>query len=349
MPPRCAGIICKQKAKNKLWACRPKTLWYDTTVELSIAPGRVIPGGVDVVGFGLNTIDLMAVVARYPEPDTKQPLVDFVERPGGQAATAMTACARLGWRARYVGRFGDDVRGHLARASLADEGVDLSACEHVSAPQPFSLVLVDGDGRRTVLWSRAPALNMDAGDVPSAVVTSGRVLLVDGHQTAAATRAAACARRSGVPTMVDVEKVRPGVEELLAEIDLIVTARAFPEAFTGISGIGSALSALARSFGPALVCATLGPEGSLAIVEGKEIRSPGFQVSVVDTTGAGDVFRGGFISGWLAAGPHAQVEQVLEYANAVAALKCRALGARSAIPRRAEVERFLASAGRSLV
>ena len=71
-------------------------------MELPIAPGPVVPQGFDVVGFGLNTIDLIAVVGRYPVPDSKQPLTDFVERPGGQAATAMTACARLGWRARYV-------------------------------------------------------------------------------------------------------------------------------------------------------------------------------------------------------------------------------------------------------
>ncbi len=255
----------------------------------------------------------------------------------------MTACARLGWRARYVGRFGDDARGRLARASLQDEGVDLSACEDVSAPQPFSLILVDDDGRRTVLWSRAPTLNMEAADVDLEVVTSGRVLLVDCHQTAAATRAAASARRSGVPTIIDVEKVRPGIEELLAEIDLLITAQAFPEAFTGISGIGSALAALARRFEPALVCTTLGQEGSLAIVRGREIRTPGFRVPIVDTTGAGDVFRGGFIAGWLAAGSRPQVEHILTYANAVAALSCRALGARAAIPRPDEVEHLLAS------
>ena len=130
-------ILCKQKAKVK----RTVPVWYDSFVEFPIAPGPVVPGGFDVVGFGLNTIDLIAVVRSYPEPDSKQPLADFVECPGGQAATAMTACARLGWRARYVGRFGDDARGRLARASLQDEGVDLSACEDVSAPQPFSLIL----------------------------------------------------------------------------------------------------------------------------------------------------------------------------------------------------------------
>ena len=89
-------------------------VWYDSIVELPIAPRRMVPRGFDVVGFGLNTIDLIAVVGRYPEPDSKQQMRDFVERPGGQAATAMTACARLGWRARYVGRFGNDPRGRLA-------------------------------------------------------------------------------------------------------------------------------------------------------------------------------------------------------------------------------------------
>ena len=306
-------------------------------------PGQEVPQGVDVVGFGLNTIDLIAVVKQYPAPDTKQHLAEFVECPGGQAATAMTACARLGWRARYIGRFGTDDRGRRARASLVQEGVDLSACEDIAGPQPFSLILVDGVGRRTVMWNRAAALNMDVDDVESGAVTSCRVLLVDCHQTAAATQAAAYARRAGVPTMVDVEKVRPGIEGLLAEIDLIITARGFPEAFTGVSDVGSALAALARRFDAALVCTTLGQEGSLAIVRGVEIHTPGLRVPVVDTTGAGDVFRGGFIAGWLAAGPRPQAEDVLTYANAVAALKCRALGARTAIPRRAEVEHLLAS------
>ena len=314
-------------------------------MELPIALGPMLSRGFDVVGFGLNTVDLIAVVPQYPDPDSKQQMTAFVECPGGQAATAMTACARLGCRARYVGRFGDDARGHLARVSLEEEGVDLSACESVRAPQPVSVILVDGDDRRTVLWSRTPPVNMDAGDVDPEVVTSGRVLLVDCHQTAAATRAATCARRSGVPTMIDVEQVRPGMEALLAQIDLIITARTFPEAFTGITGIGAALAALARRFQPAMVCATLGEEGSLALVGRTEIHTPGFQVPVVDTTGAGDVFRGGFIAGWLAGGIRTQAEDVLTYANAVAALQCRALGARTAIPHRAEVARLIAGGG----
>jgi sulfofructose kinase len=96
-----------------------------------------------------------------------------------------------------------------------------------------------------------------------------------------------------------------------------------------------------ETFGATLVCATLGEAGSLAVTDDGDIRTPGFAVSVVDTTGAGDVFRGGFISGWLRGGAEAQTEDVLRYANAAAALKCRALGARAGIPTHAEVARLL--------
>ena len=182
---------------------------------------------------------------------------------------------------------------------------------------------------------------MAASEVPADAVCSGRVLLLDCHETAAATAAARYARAAGIPTVIDVECVRPGVEELLTHIDLIITSQEFPVEFTGIKDLGVALRALNAAYRPAMTCATLGPEGSLALVGEVEIRTAGFEVSVVDTTGAGDVFRGGFIAGWLLAGPAPGVEQVLAYANAVAALKCRKLGARAGIPDRAEVEAIL--------
>ena len=65
----------------------------------------------DVAGFGLNSIDLVAVVAEYPVSNTKQRLQRFARLPGGQIGTAMATCATLGWRARYVGSFGDDDLG----------------------------------------------------------------------------------------------------------------------------------------------------------------------------------------------------------------------------------------------
>ena len=297
----------------------------------------------DAVGLGLNTSDILAVVDGHPGPGEKGPIQKLATRPGGQAATAMTACSRLGWSARYIGRFGDDPNGVAGRQILREAGVDVEACETMpGATNALSLVLVDAStGQRTVLWSRHPSLTMTPDTIAAEAVCSGRVLLVDCHDTAAATAAARSARTAGIPTVVDVEKVRPGIESLLHEIDMIITAQDFPSQLTGTGDLGRALRAMKEGFPATLVCATLGEEGSLAVTDDGEIRTPGFAVSAVDTTGAGDVFRGGFISGWLLGGTAARMEDVLRYANAAAALKCRALGARDGIPTREEVAQLL--------
>ena len=97
---------------------------------------------------------------------------------------------------------------------------------------------------------------------------------------------------------------------------------------------------IAREFGAPLVCATLGAQGSLAWCNGREIRTPAFPVDCLDSTGAGDAFRGAFAAGCLKlAGGH--IEDVLSYANAVSALNCRALGARGGLPRAEEVEQLM--------
>ena len=304
----------------------------------------IMPAGhdraFDVVGVGLNCIDLLVRVAAFPEPDTKQPLERFVYQAGGQTASGLVACARQGWRVRYVGRFGDDANGERGRRSLVDEGIDLSACTTVAgAPTAFAVILVDArTGTRTILWHRDPRIDMAAADVPVEAVASGRVLLVDCHQVGAATEAARRARAAGVPVVLDVEKSRPGLDGLLRETDVIIAAEDLPHQLTGEAELDTALRAMAQRFPASVICATVGAAGSVALVAGRVIRTPGYAVPVVDTTGAGDVFRGGFISAWLQAGADAELEDLLRRANATAALKCRGLGARAAIPTRAEVD-----------
>jgi sugar/nucleoside kinase (ribokinase family) len=313
-------------------------------IPFRIAPAAEKP--FDVAGFGLNSVDMVTVVAEYPVSNTKQRLQRFARLPGGQIATAMATCARLGWRSRYIGSFGDDDLGAMSKASLTSVGVDISAARTVTgATNQFAVILVDGrSGDRTVLWDRHPALATDPADIPRDAVTSGRLLIVDCHETAAATQAARYAREAGIPTIIDVEKVRPGMADLLQNIDVIIAAQEFPAALTGHEDPGRALEAIGREFGAAIVCATLGKDGSLAWCNGREIRTRAFAVDCVDSTGAGDVFRGAFAAGCLR-GPDDDLEDVLSYANAVAALNCRELGSRGGIPTAAEVERLLTRVG----
>ena len=288
-------------------------------------------------------MDLLVVVDRHPEPNSKQKIHRTIHCPGGQAATAMVTCARMGLKARYVGQFGDDAHGVQGLESLRKEHVDTAATRILrQTPNGFSIIVVDKTtGERTIMWHRSERLAVQPDEVDPMAVCSGRVLLVDCHDTRASTTAARYARAAGIPTVIDVERVRPGIDELLREIDVIITSEDFPKELTGISQTGSALQSIQKQYNPALVCMTRGSKGSLALIENQEIVTPGFQVQVIDSTGAGDVFRGGFISAWLRAGNSTSVEDILRYANATAAMKCQALGARTGIPTRDELEQFL--------
>jgi sugar/nucleoside kinase (ribokinase family) len=310
-------------------------------------PFPIPPSGTkpfDVVGFGLNSIDLVAVVAEHPRGNSKQRLQRFARLPGGQIATAMVTCARLGLRASYIGSFGDDDLGELSRRSLTSEGVDISGSRTVAGTaNQFAIIVVDArSGDRTVLWDRDPALAVDPASLPREAVTAARLAIVDCYETAAATQVARVARKAGIPTVSDIERVRPGIADLLQNLDAIIMAEEFPAAFTGHDDVGRALQAIARDFDAPLVCVTLGADGSLASCQGREIRTPGFPVDCVDSTGAGDAFRGAFAAACLQR-PHDDVETALSYANAVAALNCRALGARGGLPRAEEVEALMST------
>lgn len=304
------------------------------------------PKPFDVVTVGLNSMDMVALVAEYPAWNSKQRLEQFVRMPGGQMATAAAVCARLGWRARYIGSFGDDDLAVMGREALAADGVDVSASWYVpGSTSQFAVVIVErSTGHRTVLWKRDPGLAIDPARLEAATVTSGRLLVVDCHETPAATMAARMARDAGIPTIIDVEKVRDRIGDLLGQIDAIIAAEHFPAALTGFADPGRALAAIADEYHAPIVTVTLGEEGSLTLCQGREIRTPAYRVPVIDSTGAGDAFRGGFAAACLQA-PDGDLEDILAYASAVAALNCRGLGARGGLPTREEVVALMAGRG----
>jgi sulfofructose kinase len=332
--------VRKEKAKKQ---ARPQGIWGRYGFPRLPTEAKA----VDVVGLGENSLDLIAVAPRFPRPDSKQTLDSLSSLVGGQTATALVACARLGWRARYLGGVGDDEAGRRVTEALGAEGVDVQARSRRGVATRRAVVVVDArTGRRAVLEHRDAAVALRPDDLDSALVASGRVLLIDACDPTVSAAAAMMAKEAGVPIVLDVEQPAPGVEALLRLVDVIVATASFPTAVTGARAIGTAIARLARISGSAAVIATLGPEGSLAWLDGREVRTPGFRVQAVDTTGAGDAFRGGLIAGWLGAGPETRPATVLEYANAVAALNCLGFGAQAGLPTRREVEAFVTQARR---
>lgn len=308
--------------------------------------GIDIPRGksFDAVALGLNAVDHLIVVPRFPEFNSKIPFLSHTLAPGGQSATAMVTLARLGMRARYIGKVGSDDLGRFQINSLLSEGVESSGVRVVdSAESQTAFIIIDQTtGERTILWHRDERLTIAPDEVEFDMVTSGRVLLLDGHDVAASIRAAEHARRAGIPTVLDIDNFYEGTEELLPLIDFNICSSDFPSRATGEADLKLALKKLHEQSGSSFVTSTVGKYGVLAYFQGQYIHSPAFEVVCRDATGAGDAFHGGFIYGLLNG---LSVEETLRFANAVAALKCRAVGARTALPTLEEVMRFLEARG----
>ena len=302
---------------------------------------------VDVVGLGLNATDTVLAVPKFPPLGGKERVVAMSMLAGGQTATALVACRRLGLKARYIGKVGDDPGGKLQLASLRREGVDTAFTQVVrGASTQYGFIIVDqATGERTVFWDRDAQLTVHAEELKPLAITSARLLHLDGCDVEAALAAARWARRAGIPVLADLDTVYKKVEKLFPYIDYLIASTQFLPAVTGHADPFKVLEYMAREYRVRTPGMTLGREGALVYHGGRFCYSPGFVVETLDTTGAGDVFHGAFayglLEGW-------NIPQVLDFSNAMAALNCTALGARGGIKSRTEAEQLMATGTRHI-
>lgn len=296
----------------------------------------------DVLGLGENSVDIVLLLPAVPSPHDQRNKLRISSRRvlcGGQTATAMAACASLGLRAAYVGAFGSDEHGRLIRDELVRRGIDISAAPVCEGPNRYAVILVEEQsGERMVLWERADALRVPAHVLDAGIVSRARLVHVDDTDHDAAVRLARLARAARLPVTCDVDAVTARTRELLDAVSIVIVSEHVPRQLTGCDDHEAALREM-RRWHEGLLVVTLGPRGCVALDGDRLHAAPGFAVDAVDTTGAGDVFRSGFIYGTLQGWP---VERVLRFANATAAASCRRLGAMDGAPSLAEVEALLA-------
>jgi len=300
---------------------------------------------VDVVGLGLNATDTVLMVRDFPALGGKERVISSSTHAGGQVATALVTCQRLGLRTRYIGKVGDDEGGNVQLASLKREGVDLRYTRVVPhTPNQFGHILVDqATGERTVFWDRDARLTVLPQELTEAAITSARALHLDGCDVEAALQAARWARRAGVLVVADLDTVYKKVERLFPYIDYLIASTKFLPTLTGRADPFQVLAHISSEHKMKAPGMTLGRDGALVYHAGRFHYSPGFVVETVDTTGAGDVFHGAFIYGLLAGWP---IERTLDFSNAMAALNCTALGARGGIKTQAEAEKLMSTGAR---
>ena len=294
----------------------------------------------DVVGLGENSVDLVYRLPSWPAPgsaDAKLQVIDSRLRFGGQVTTTLCACAALGLRTAYVGAFGDDEHGRQLRATLIGRGIDLQLATIRELPTRHALILIDErTGERVVLWQRDPGLTMKPGDLPADLIADTRVLHVDAVDPDASIAAAALARRAGRHVTSDIDRADAAASALIAAVTIPILAEHVPAALTGEADAAAALRQLRQPHHEMLVV-TQGARGALVLHRRDEDRVdqvPGFEVTVTDSTGAGDVFRGAFIAALLRG--DAPVD-IVRYANAAAAVSCTKPGAMDSVPTADEI------------
>ena len=296
----------------------------------------------DAVGFGLNAVDHLIVVPAYPAFDTKIRLLDHTLSAGGQTASAMVALRRLGLKTAYAGRFGSDPEGDFGLKTLKDDGVNVDFAQVVQGSRnQLAFITIDArSGERTIVWDRDDRLAYKPEEAPVDFGPMGRVLHLDAHDPPACVRVAQAAREAGTIVSADIDNVYQGLPELLPLIDILIGSKEFPHRVTGIVDERAALIELKARYGCAIVGMTIGADGAVVYCDGSFIESRGFDApgGCRDTTGAGDAFHGGFLYGYLTG---EDVETSLKLGNAVAAIKCSALGARTALPTKAQLDMFL--------
>lgn len=297
--------------------------------------------GFIVTGIGQASLDYIAVVDGYPLEDTKHEAERLVVAGGGPVATALVSMSRLKVKAFLMGVVGHDDAGKTIIKGLEDEGVDVSGVKvrKDGESQRAFIIVNSKDGTRTIVWKRPSARMLAAREVDSARITGSDMLILDGLMSEASLKAASIARKAGVPVLLDAGRVREGMMELVAISDYVVGSSEFA------AGLGlSPKEAVERlsALGCKAATITLGRKGSVTFCEGRLIIQKGFDVDTLDTTGAGDVFHGGYaygvLMGWT-------IDETLEFASAFAAIKSMSIGGRVGIPTLGRTMRFIREKG----
>lgn len=284
----------------------------------------------DVVGVGLNATDTLILLSHFPAYAGKVAFDEEILSPGGQVASAMVTCAKLGLRVKYIGTVGDDQRGKIQMDSLLGSGINLDDVEvRANCANQTAYILIDrSTGERTVLWRRDDCLRLNPDSITPEKIVNARMLHIDGHDTLAVRRAAEIAHAHGIPVTVDVDTIYHGFDHVLPNVSYLVASSEFPLQWTNERDPFKALETIQEEYHIPVAAMTLGAHGALARCNGKFIYSPAFVVNCVDTTGAGDVFHGAFCYAVLENMP---MRETLDFSNAMAALNCTALGARGGI------------------
>jgi ribokinase len=304
-----------------------------------------------IASIGSMVIDILLYTPRVPQTGENFIAHSFHIGPGGKAANAAAAIAKIGAHSLIVGAIGDDEFGKMLLNGLQQEHVDCSVLKIDSKLQTgMGFVMVNDQRENTIQVVMGANDHVSADYVKDALGANAKTLsaiLVDFEipedGVAAAVR---FGRDNNIPVIVDAGPPRPYSSETWRDCTILTPNEHETAAMVGYSidededAIRAARELLAK--GPKAIVLKRGKRGALLLTADDLILMPVFAVEARDTTGAGDAFTAMFTVAMLENKP---LRECVRYGNAAGAITATRVGTMSSLPTRNEVEQFLASRG----
>jgi ribokinase len=294
----------------------------------------------DVVGIGASVFDSLMLSEEFPKEDTKLKVLSTKIQGGGPCSTALVAMAKLGVSAEYFGIMGNDVFGLYLMDEFRRYGVTVDSVRLVEGALSFnSVVLLNKkNSSRTCVWDAGTLPPMREDDIPLDKLKQAQFLHLDGNHMEAAVYSAKKAHEYKVKVSLDAGVPYAGIDNLLPLVDVLIPSEEFVFKYTGEKSAEKGAGILYRQFNPEILIITQGPKGGF-ICDGNDcLYYKPFPVEVIDTNGAGDTFHGAFIAGLVKG---MKVADAVDFASAVAAIKCTHFGAREGLPTYEEAQKII--------
>ena len=297
---------------------------------------------IKVVGLGQACFDCLGRIPCFPDEDSKIELTDLKMQCGGPVASALAVLARFGIKTSFIGSISDDYFGKEILNSLRHESVDTTLLKITPGfNSQFAFISINRtNGNRNIFWKRSSAPFLRADELDLGIFKNAGYLHLDGLMIEASIEAARQAKKMGLKVVIDAGTLREGFPELLHYADVLITSEKFAGAVSGDMNFKSesALQKLKGISSADTIIITRGSKGSTGLFKDKIFVQPAFEIDAVDTTGAGDVYHGayiyGLIMGW-------DIPSCMRFASAAAAIKCKNIGVKNAIPDIKMVKNFI--------
>ncbi len=294
----------------------------------------------DVIGVENPIMDFAVSINHLPKTDSMSIMHDYLWQSGGNASSAVVALARLGASCSMLGVVGTDPFGKFCRDDMVRHQVDVSHLYTQEGDTTFTICLAENETKgRSFIGHMGVNGALTEEQVDENFIASARYLHTSMIECSAKKKAIEYAKKHGVLVSVDGGSYTDEAPFIMENADILIISEEFYYAVFSDDQFEKNCKKLLEK-GPGIAIVTLGSQGCAGADDtGNTFRLPPFSgYPIIDTTGAGDVFHGGFVyahsQGW-------DTKTCARFASAVSYINCTSLGGRVGIPDRKMVDEFL--------